>query len=121
MPRPIHFEIAADDTARAIAFYTGVFGWNIRSWDGPMEYHMVSTGTDGPGIDGGITKRQSPEERTTNTVGVDSVDAYLAKITAAGGKTLAPKVAIPGIGWFALVADTEGNPFGLMQLDPTAA
>ena len=35
MPRPIHFEIHADDPQRAIAFYTGVFGWTVNQ--GPPE------------------------------------------------------------------------------------
>jgi predicted enzyme related to lactoylglutathione lyase len=27
---------------------------------------------------------------------------------------------IPGVGWFALCADTEGNRFGLIENDPEA-
>jgi hypothetical protein len=33
---------------------------------------------------------------------------------------LVPKVAIPGVGWFALCLDTEGNKFGLMEEDTNA-
>jgi uncharacterized protein len=120
MPRPIHFEIAADDTARAVAFYTKVFGWKTRSWDGPFEYFLVSTGDAGePGIDGGITKRNE-KEQTTNTIGVDSVEAYAKKIEGAGGKITMPKSAVPGVGWLAMALDTEGNTFGIIQLDPAA-
>jgi predicted enzyme related to lactoylglutathione lyase len=32
-----------------------------------------------------------------------------------------PKSAVPGVGWSAYLADTEGNLFGLMQPDSTAA
>jgi predicted enzyme related to lactoylglutathione lyase len=32
-----------------------------------------------------------------------------------------PKFAIPGIGWQAYCLDTEGNLFGIHQLDPAAA
>lgn len=32
MPRPVHFEIHADDTDRAIAFYTALFGWEFKRW-----------------------------------------------------------------------------------------
>ena len=53
MPRPIHFEIPAENPQRAIDFYTKVFGWTIKKWDGPMEYWMITTGkSPEPGIDG---------------------------------------------------------------------
>ena len=44
MPRPIHFEIPADQPERASAFYRDVFGWQFRKWDGPMPYWLITTG-----------------------------------------------------------------------------
>jgi predicted enzyme related to lactoylglutathione lyase len=32
MPRVVHFEIAADDTGRAVKLYQKVFGWKIEKW-----------------------------------------------------------------------------------------
>ena len=58
MPRPIHFEIPADQPERAIAFYQQVFGWRFQKWEGPMPYWLVQTGGEGPGIDGGLLARQ---------------------------------------------------------------
>ena len=122
MPRVIHFEIAADDPLRAKTFYEQVFGWKIDKWEGPMDYWLITTGPSGePGIDGGLGKRSEPGSGTENTIGVDSVDDYLAKIVAHGGKVIRPKAAVPGIGWLAYCEDSEGNRFGLMQNDPTAA
>lgn len=43
-----------------------------------------------------------------------------AAVTKNSGKVLAPKMPIPGVGWFAMIADTEGNRFGLMQSDESA-
>jgi predicted enzyme related to lactoylglutathione lyase len=31
-----------------------------------------------------------------------------------------PKFAVPTIGWLAYCSDTEGTPFGVMQMDPEA-
>jgi predicted enzyme related to lactoylglutathione lyase len=121
MNRVEHFDLYADDPERAGKFYADVFGWAIQKWDGPMDYWMVSTGpSDQPGIDGGISQRQDPGDRTINTIGVRSVDDLTEKITAAGGRILAPKMAIPGMGWFALCMDTEGNKFGIMEEDANA-
>ncbi|MDH4271372.1 MAG: VOC family protein [Candidatus Aminicenantes bacterium] len=121
MNRIVHFDIYADDPQRAVKFYGDVFGWKASKWEGPMEYWLVTTGPEEtPGIDGGIGRREDPADRTTNTVDVASVDEFTAKITAAGGKVIAPKMAIPGVGWFAMCLDTEGNKFGLMENDPSA-
>jgi predicted enzyme related to lactoylglutathione lyase len=114
MPRVIRFEISADQPERAVKFYSQVFGWQIQKWEGPMDYWLVYTG-EGPGIDGGLAKRESPSATTINTIGVPSVDEYLAKIEKSGGKVVMPKVALPGVGWFARCQDTEGNIFVIMQ------
>lgn len=121
MPRPIHFDIAADDPDRAMKFYKGVFGWKFNKWDGPLDYWLVTTGEkDEPGINGGISRRNKQMPGVMNTIGVPSVDRYMKKIEAKGGKILMPKMAIPGIGWFATCQDTEGNVFGIIQEDAEA-
>lgn len=120
MARVIHFEIPMNDPDRAVAFYQKVFGWKIEKWPGPMEYWMVKTGDEKePGINGGMMKRGNVQT-TTNTLGVESVDAFVATVTKAGGKLIMPKTPIPGVGYFAYCEDTEGNLFGLMQADANA-
>jgi predicted enzyme related to lactoylglutathione lyase len=79
---------------------------------------MINTG-EGPGIGGGLS-RKSPESQDINTLDVDDLDASIGKVTANGGTIVAPKHAIPGIGWFAIFQDTSGNSFGMMQEDPSA-
>ena len=61
-----------------------------------------------------------PPRVPINTIGVPSVDEYLAKIVKGGGKVVIPKIALPGIGWFARCQDTEGNVFVIMQEDSSA-
>jgi uncharacterized protein len=128
MPRPIHFEIHAEDPERAIKFYTELLGWEFKKWDGPMPYWMCMTGPDGePGINGGLMKRMGPppaDMQAVNayvcTVGVTDLDARVAKGLTLGGTVALPKMAVPGIGWLAYLKDTEGNIFGMMQADPAA-
>lgn len=121
MNRINHFDISADNTGRAVKFYGTVFGWTAEKWNGPMEYWMVTTGPDStPGINGGIAPRQEPTDHMLLTIGVPSVDDFVANVKAAGGKPISPKMAIPGVGWYATCLDTEGNEFGLMQEDPKA-
>ena len=121
MPRPIHFEIPADNPERAIAFYSAALDWRAERFP-DAEYWLVKTGAEGePGIDGGISRRRDPEERPTNVMGVASVAAAMQRIEAAGGRITVPRMAIPGVGWVAYALDTEGNPFGVFRADPEAA
>ncbi len=121
MNRVVHFDISAEDPERAVKFYGDVFGWTAEKWEGPMEYWLVTTGPDDkPGINGGIAKRQKPSETITNTIEVSSVDEFVEKIRQAGGNVVSPKMPIPGVGYFAMCQDTEGNPFGIMKDDPEA-
>lgn len=120
MPRVIHFEITADDPERAVKFYEDVFGWKTQRWGGGKQtYWLMSTG-EGPGIDGGILGRQPGFPVTVNTIGVASVDEFIEKVTAAGGKVVRPKMTIPGVGYQAYCTDTEGNLFGVHQSDASA-
>ncbi len=124
MNRVVHFEMAADDPDRAKKFYEKVFGWKIEKWNGPMDYWMVMTGKEKPGIDGGLMKRADSKHlasgATVNTVSVESVDDFVGRIKKNGGSIVMEKSAIPGVGWFAYCKDTEGNLFGIMQDDKAA-
>jgi len=120
MPRVSHFDIPADDPQRAQEFYKQVFDWKFEKWDGPMEYWMAATGTEEPGINGGLSKRMPGQMGMTNTIDVPSVDEYSKKITDKGGQLIVPKMPIPKVGWFAQCMDTEGNMFGIIEMDETA-
>ena len=116
MSRVVHFEIPADDMERATKFYTNVFGWKIKKWEGGMiDYRLVTTGDSGtPGIDGAIMQRSEMASTVVNSIDVPSVDNFLKKVKKNGGKVVTPKTPIPGIGYFAYCKDTEGNIFGIL-------
>lgn len=110
MPRPVHFEIPAQDPERAKKFFSDVFGWTFQT--GFPDYHFAMTG-EGPGIDGAIMKRPGP---VTNAIQVDSIDAYIERVQTSGGTIVVPKTEIPGMGWYANFTDTEGNIHSLWQM-----
>ena len=83
MGRVVHFEIHADNPQRAIAFYKGLFGWEITKWDGPMDYWTIHTGPkEQPGIDGGMVPRRGTLDGTAVIAYVCTVD--VADIDAGG-------------------------------------
>jgi predicted enzyme related to lactoylglutathione lyase len=83
-------------------------------------YWMITTGDGQPGINGGMMRRSHPGAGTVNTVDVASVDEAVKQIQGHGGKVVAPKMPIPGVGYLAYCQDPEGNTFGIMQADPAA-
>lgn len=117
MPNAIvHFEIPADDVARAQKFYKQAFGWKISD-PMKMDYFFVETRKKGEeGINGGLMQRKMPDQPFMNYIAVKSVDAALEKVVRAGGTVCLPKVEIGhNMGWIAAFKDTEGNMMGFHQ------
>ena len=122
MDKVVHFEIPFDNKQRAMKFYSDSFGWQLTDMP-QMNYVMAGTvAVDDrhmpkePGaINGGLFERPKEAPHPAIYVGVQSVDAALEKVRAAGGKVVTPKTPIPGMGAYARVADTEGNVLGLFE------
>ena len=126
MPAPVHFEIHADDPARARKFYGAVFGWAFRQFSGPpTEYWLIDTREPGAMM-GGLLPRPgklgtiAPPNAFVVTMGVTSLDDTLAKALAAGAVVAMAKFAVPGIGWQVYLLDPEHNIIGIHQTDATA-
>ena len=128
MRKVVHFEIPADDVERAKKFYGSSFGWELETMPmGDGEYTSVKTTavdeqtqtpTDPGAINGGMFQR---DERLTSpviTIDVDGIDDALKQIEDAGGSTVQPRTAIPGMGAFAYFKDSEGNVLGLWETTP---
>ena len=121
VPKIIHFEINADDPLRAKGFYENVFNWNIEKWDGPIEYWNIVAGEeDEEGINGGIQRREGPNDQIFNYIKISSVDEFKKKIEENGGTIVTPKIIVPGVGYFYMFKDTEDNKLGIMQEDESA-
>jgi predicted enzyme related to lactoylglutathione lyase len=99
-----------------------VFGWQLQPIP-EVNYTMVSTGPTGeqgptePGyINGGMFTRSSDySPHPVITIDVEDIDAALAKVEEAGGKTVSGRTDVMGMGWAAYFADPEGNVTGLWQ------
>jgi predicted enzyme related to lactoylglutathione lyase len=109
----VHVEIPAVDSESASAFYADLFGWNIHKHK-EFDYHTFQPEAAPAG---GFIK---VDEQMGFKVGevliyisTEDIEATLAKAESLGGKTLAPRTEIPGVGWFAFFADPTGNRIGL--------
>jgi predicted enzyme related to lactoylglutathione lyase len=107
-----YIEIPAVDIERSVEFYTGVFGWNVRTrGDGSKAFD------DGVGQVSGTWRLGRPPMTDVGLliyVMVDSVAESIDKVTAAGGRVVQPIGGdAPEI--TARFADPAGNILGLYQ------
>jgi predicted enzyme related to lactoylglutathione lyase len=109
-------ELSTTDPDAAIAFYTGLFGWEQQ---GEMDmgdmgkYRFIQH--DGVGI-GAVMRKppQMPVSLWTYYIGVDDIDRAATAITEGGGTILHGPMQIPG-GEYALNAlDPQQAAFGLV-------
>jgi predicted enzyme related to lactoylglutathione lyase len=122
MDKIVHFEIPADNLARAKKFYSTVFGWKMNEMP-EMDYVLVQTVESDengmpkePGaINGGMLKREDPVKSPVVTISVKSIDEAAKTIEKNGGKMIRPKMPVGDMGFAAYFKDTEGNAVGLWQ------
>ena len=124
MNSPSYFEIQADNCSRAVKFYQEIFGWKFeRDPHLPIEYWRIET--NGPR--GGLLKRPAavpPPMSGTNafvcSMEVADFDAIAKTILSLGGQIALEKFAVLGKCWQGYFLDTEGNTFGVFEVDPQA-
>ena len=124
----VHFEIYADDPDKLAQFYTSLFDWTIERMPG-MDYRFIKTvETDAKGmpsqpggINGGMLKRpEGYEGPWINYVNVESLEKAIERAQNLGATVMKGKSPVPGMGWFAILSDPQGNPFAFWQMDPKA-
>lgn len=124
-----HFEIYADDPDNLQQFYTSLFDWKVEPMPG-MDYRLIKSvetsdqgmPTQPGGINGGLLKRPAGYDGNAwvNYVNVESLEASVTRARSLGAKVTKDKSAVPGMGWFAMLIDPQGNHFALWQTDSTA-
>ena len=120
-----YFEIQADEPEKAITFYSEVFGWKFEKDETiPVDYWRIQ----GAGPFGGLLKRPAavlPPQSGTNayvcSMEVKNFDATAEKIQKRGGKVALKKFAVVGKCWQGYFIDTQGNTFGIFEVDEKAA
>ncbi len=125
MSQPRHainwFEIPARELDRAQRFYEAVLERPMKRETMGSE-QMALFAADEGGVQGCLNigaEAVAPSAAGTRVYldASPSIDAALARVARAGGRVVTPKVALPeGMGFFAHIADTEGNVVGLHAL-----
>ena len=108
------FEIIGDDPIKLQKFYADIFGWQLSPPVPEMGNYSMLQDT-GHGIGGGIGGTMGGSNRVTVYIEVDDPQAYLDKVTQAGGKLLMPVMSVTPETTIAMFADPEGNTVGLLK------
>ena len=123
MNKVVHFEIPAEDVARAQKFYKTVFDWKINNVP-EMDYTILyTTETDEKthmikelgAINGGMMKRQRPVMSPVITIDVPDIEDAQMSIEENGGKIIQERMAVGDMGFSAYFEDSEGNLMGLWE------
>lgn len=115
MGQPIAmFEVVSPNLERAQQFYSDLFDWKVDVDPSMGGYGLVDTGAEGS-IIGGIGPSMAPGDAGVKVyVRVDDLAAYLDRAEHLGGRRLVEPTQLPGdFGWFAVLADPDGNQVGL--------
>jgi predicted enzyme related to lactoylglutathione lyase len=108
MAHPIvHIEFASSDPKATGKFCGELFGWNITTAE-EFNYVMFQSQEN---VGGGFPPADDDANREGSVivyVETDDIEKTLARAEELGGRTLVPKMEIPGTGWFAIFSDPTG-------------
>lgn len=123
MNKVMHFDIHASNADKTREFYEAVFDWKCNSYAGAEEFYQIST-SEGEVIGAISGRKYNPDLKNIYgfecSISVDDVEDTIRAVEKAGGKTLMPRTAIPGVGWIAKFLDPDGNLFCAIKYDKSA-
>ena len=108
-----HIEIPAASVDAAKRFYGGMFGWKFTDLP-EMKYTLYNAG-EGEIAGGFFNPPEGTPRMITNYITVSDLEAAAKKVPDLGGRVCTERMEVPGMGWFRIVNDPEGNSVGLWQ------
>jgi uncharacterized protein len=103
----------SNDHAKAIAFYTKVFGWKTGPF-GDMTTFGVGDGPQNQVADLSPAPPGVPPHWMSHVV-VDSLAPARERVKRLGGTILMDAITVPGVGTFAVVRDPQGATISLFE------
>ncbi|MBO6515431.1 MAG: VOC family protein [Bacteroidia bacterium] len=116
------FEIPATDIKRSKAFYQTIFDIEMEDMEmgeAQMAFFPWSSGSGK--ATGSLVQSENHKPSMEGSIvylnANPNMDSVLARVEAAGGKILAPKMSIGEHGHIAFIMDTEGNNIGIHSVE----
>ena len=107
--KPAWLDLSSSDPAGSREFYSKLFGWKVEVTPDP-QYGGYALARVGDKDVAGIGPKMMAEAPTAWNIyiGTDDADALAAKVTAAGGKVIAPPMTVAEQGRMAVFQDPSG-------------
>lgn len=115
---PCWIDTNQPDAEAAVAFYSGLFGWEIEDAmppDSDAHYYMARIRGGDVAAISPVPEGTPPVARWDTYIWVDSVDDTTAKVKAAGGEVLMEPMDVFEAGRTAVLSDPEGAVFCLWE------
>lgn len=112
---PCWVDLGVPDVDKAIAFYSGLFGWDIPPGSPETGGYSVASSHDHAAAGIGPKMEPNAPSMWMTYLASDDADATVAKVTKAGGKVLMGPMDVMEFGRMAVAADTTGAVFGIWQ------
>ncbi len=111
-------DLVTDDLAAARSFYGELFGWTFTDATRLGRPYVIARHQGRP-VAGLVAVDAIAGQEVSQWIGyqsVASVDAAVAAVEKAGGRTLVAPVDVESAGRAAVVSDPQGAPFGVLRL-----
>ncbi len=114
---PCWVDNASPDLDASIAFYAGLFGWDVPEAENSEQTGGYRQATlRGKPVAGMMPQMQEGQPTVWSSyVSVEDADAVAAKVTEAGGTVIAEPMDVMDLGRMAVFADPAGAVFGVWQ------
>jgi uncharacterized protein len=109
-------ELKTWDAAKAGKFYTGLFGWTLKTSD-PSYHEIMRGGTPIGGIFPLAPEMKGVPAHWGIYFQVENCDGAVEKAASLGGKVCFPPTDVPNTGRFAALQDPQGAFFNVIKLD----
>jgi predicted enzyme related to lactoylglutathione lyase len=114
----VWFDLITDDLPAVRKFYGTLLGWEFTDVTRFGQPYVLARNY-GRLVGGFVPVAPAPKQEVSQWIGyqsVENVDDAVTAVGKSGGRTLVAPVDLNGVGRAAVVADTQGAPFGLLRL-----
>jgi predicted enzyme related to lactoylglutathione lyase len=108
----VHLEVIGKDGKKLQDFFSRLFGWQLNA-DNPMNYGIANL-SDEIGVGVGVGP-EGYDGHATFYIGVDDVEAALAKAESLGGTRTMGPMEVPEGPTIGMFTDPEGHLVGVFQ------
>ncbi len=112
-------ELYTRDPEKASAFYSALFGWRPKPWEGPMPYTVFNFAHEDRMAAGMLSMSDEMKGMPPHWLPyfqVDDTDASAARAREMGASVMVPPTDIPNVGRFAMMADPQGAAFAIIRM-----